>query len=105
MTMKKTHQQLARNAKREARNQNVTSSVSSDHEALVKQFVAERDRALLSLDESTIRAHMAKWSIRTPEDPDLFWVGIHKARTGCLSLPREARLLSKMWLTARGYHS
>src|SRR5579883_1622480 len=98
--MKKTHQQLARNAKREARNQNVTT-VSSKHETLVKQFVAERDRALLSLDEPTLRAYMARWNIRSPEDPDTFWVGIHKARTGCLSLPREARLLSESWLRAR----
>ncbi|HTR55014.1 MAG TPA: hypothetical protein VMJ10_30220 [Kofleriaceae bacterium] len=103
--MKKTHQQLARTSNHNARNQNTSSGVSPEHEALVKQFVAERDRALLSLDEATIRAHNRKWSVRTPDDPNIFWIGIHKARTACLSLPREERILSKMWLTARGYYS
>jgi len=100
--MKKTHQQLARNANRKAQNQDTTSI---EHDELMKQFVAERDHALLSLDEATIRAYTAKWNIRSPEDPDLFWTGIHKARTACTTLPRDARLLSKMWLMARGYHS
>ena len=103
--MKKTHQQLARTSNGDARNQNTTPSVSAEHEALVKQFVAERDIALLSLDEARIRAHMAKWNIKTPGNPNVFWAGIHKARTACTNLPREARLLSKMWLMARGYRS
>jgi hypothetical protein len=91
----KTHQQLAR----------TSNGLSTEYEALVKQFVAERNAALLTLDEATIRAHMAKWNIRTPENPIVFWIGIHKARTACLNLPREARVLSKTWLMVRGYQS
>jgi hypothetical protein len=84
--------QPARTAEWTARNQNATSSGSREQQARVKQFVAERDSALLSLDEATIRAHMAKWNIRTPADPEMFWTGIHEARTACVNLPRDARL-------------
>ena len=44
----------------------------ADHRALVKQFVIERDPALLSLDEDKIRRHMAKWNIKTPENLNVF---------------------------------
>src|SRR5262245_14799738 len=98
MNMKNnTLQQLARNS-----NDAIEPTYT---EADIKQFVAERDIALLSLDESRIRAHNRKWHVRTPDNPAVFWIGIHKARTACRSLPREARLFSQMWLTARGYKS
>jgi hypothetical protein len=51
------------------------------------------------------RERNRKWNVRTPDDPVVFWIGIHKARTACLSLPREAHLFSKMWLMVRGYDS
>lgn len=94
--MKNTHQQLARNS---------NSSSRTFTEADVKQFVAERDHAFLSMDETTIRAHCRKWHIHTPDNPVAFWAGIHKARTAITSFPREVRLLSKKWLTARGLQS
>lgn len=71
----------------------------------IKQFVADRDHALLSLDLETLHAFMRKYNIRIELDPDVFWPGIHKARTACRSLPREARLLSKAWLEERGMRS
>jgi len=77
----------------------------ADSKRLVKEFVTERNCAWLSLDEVTIRQHNRKWRIRTPDDPIVFWVGIHKARTACTSLPLDARLYSKAWLSARGYES
>ena len=75
------------------------------HRSDIKQFVADRDHAFLSMDEATIRAYCRKWHIHIPDNPTVFWAGIHKARTAATSLPREVRLLSKMWLTARGFQS
>ena len=57
------------------------------------------------LDERIIREHSRKWSVRTPDDPKVFWISVHKARTACRALPREARLLSKQWLSDRGFIS
>jgi hypothetical protein len=90
---KTTHQQLARNTN------------TALHDSQIQRFVAERDAALLSLDEHLIRAHMQKWGVRVPADVNVFWMGIHKARTACRSLPREARLASKAWLSACGCYS
>jgi hypothetical protein len=70
-----------------------------------KSFLAERDAALLSLDEVAIVAFNEKWGIKTPSDPQVFWAGIHIARTACKSLPVEARRLSKRWLEALGLQS
>jgi hypothetical protein len=90
-----TRQQMARNS----------NGITAKHEDMVKQFVAERDVALLSLDEQIIRTHNQKWGVQTPSNLNVFWISIHKARTACRSLPREARMLSKKWLNARGYQS
>ncbi len=66
-------------------------------------FVAERDAALLSMDEQTIRAYFRKWNGDPgPVDPETFWRGIHKARTAARSLPMGARQESKRWLIAHG---
>lgn len=64
-------------------------------------FLAEREQALLSLDEPTIRAYLQKYNGNAgPENPEVFWRGVHKARTALKSLPMEARSESKRWLLA-----
>jgi hypothetical protein len=66
-------------------------------------IVAERDQALLSMDEQQIRAYFRKyngWDMSPSKD--VFWLAIHKARTATRSLPMEARQESKRWLLARG---
>ena len=71
----------------------------------VKQFVKERDAALLSLDREIIEAFAKKWQVVLPKDSEVFWAAIHKARTGAVNLPREARLESKLWLLGKGLHA
>lgn len=68
------------------------------------QFLKDRDEALLSLDETKVRAYMDKYHVYGPflGDPDVFWRAIHKARTAAKSLPMEARSLSKKWLIEHG---
>lgn len=69
----------------------------------LETFLAEREQALLSMDEQTIRAYFRKYNGDAgPPDAETFWRGIHKARTALGSLPMEARQESKRWLLARG---
>ena len=73
----------------------------------IKKFVSERNAALQSLDEQTIRAFFRKWNGRemTDADPNVFWGAIHKAITGATDLPIELRRKSKSWLDAHGLRS
>ncbi len=69
----------------------------------IKQFQADRDAALLSLDETKIRAFAQKYEAPLPSDPDTFWTAVHKARTGAKSLPEFDRRISMSWLSDRGF--
>jgi len=72
----------------------------------LEQYNMERNEALLSLDEAKIRAHLKKWDSLFHDAPSyIFWGGVHKAITGCLSLPLEFRKKSKAWLDERGFQS
>jgi hypothetical protein len=65
-------------------------------------FRTERNKALLSGDETTIRIFAWKYNLNVPTNREAFWRGIHKAITGCLDLPEDYRLKSKQWLDERG---
>lgn len=72
----------------------------------IARFNQELDEALLTLDETRIRAMFRKWNEREmPEDPEVFWGSVHKAITGSLRLPIEFRRKSKAWLDANGLRS
>lgn len=71
----------------------------------LRDYVAERDAALLSLDRPTIEAFCRKYGLGISPREDTFWATVHKARTGAKTLPLEARSLSKAWLTERGLES
>jgi hypothetical protein len=68
-------------------------------------FRAERNAALLSLDYNTITVYMRKYGEAPQPDGEVFWGGVHKARTAIKELPRAERLKSKRWLEAHGLHS
>jgi len=64
-------------------------------------IVAERNAAMLSMDEQTIRAYYQKYNDMTaPTDMEVFWRMVHKARTAIRTLPMEERQRSKRWLLA-----
>lgn len=72
----------------------------------IERYIRDRNVALLSMDEQTIRTFMSTYSGNPgPADSETFWRGIHKARTGCLDLPIEERRKSKAWLDARNSSS
>jgi hypothetical protein len=63
--------------------------------------VAERDAAMLSMDEQTIRAYYRKYNGReAPTDMEVFWRMVHKARTAIRTFPMQERQRSKRWLLA-----
>ena len=79
-----------------------------DFEKEMKQFLADRDAALLSMDKEQLIAYGNKWGVNwklVPGKEEWFWVSVHMARTGATSLPRAERIKSKEWLTARGLRS
>ena len=72
-------------------------------ETLLDRFRADRNVALLSMDETRIREYMAKWRVDMPYDGTMFWDGVHMARVICLDMPDEASEESKTWLRAHGW--
>lgn len=72
----------------------------------IEDFIKERNKALLSLNEENIRAFHRKWNEREmTSNPVVFWGSIHKAITGIKSFPKEFRQKSKDWLTQNGLKS
>lgn len=77
----------------------------------MRQFVLDRDEALLSLDKEKILAYYAKYNPHIDVNKMrqahqlAFWGGVHKAITGATSLPIEFRRQSKEWLQRRGMSS
>jgi hypothetical protein len=72
----------------------------------IKEYVRLRREALLSMDEAKIRRFMTENSGGiVPEDPSVFWIAVHKARTAAHDLPEAERLRSHQWLTSKGMAS
>jgi hypothetical protein len=71
-------------------------------EAEIRAMVQERNTALASLNETTIRAYAAKYGARLPSDQQTFWAAVHKAITAIPDLPADLRQRSIAWLKARG---
>ena len=69
------------------------------------EFLDARNSALLSLDESKIRAYAKKYGATIPDEPEVFWRAVHKARTGITSLPMNERIKSRDWLREHGSES
>lgn len=66
-------------------------------------FVRERDTALRSLNEKTIKKYMTKWVGGYPADPRVFWASVHKARLGITSFTEEEKEVSRKWLREHGF--
>ncbi len=69
---------------------------------LIKQFVTDRDAALLSRDLAKITASMRKYGSPELPDSEVGWRAIHKARTGIRNLSADEKQKSKDWLAAHG---
>jgi hypothetical protein len=70
-----------------------------------EKYVEDRNAALLTLDEPTIRAFAKRYDVKMADDPEVFWGSVHKSITAITTLPLEFRLHSKRWLDERGWAS
>ena len=72
----------------------------------IKAFLKERDEVLCSGDPIKVMAFHNLYNPEKPmTDPKMAEVALHKARTGCTSIPLELRKRSKAWLTLNGFQS
>ena len=69
----------------------------------MKQFVRERDAALLSLDRKKIEAYAKKYDVPLPKDETVFWAGIHKCIISINSATLEQKQKSHDWLVEHGF--
>lgn len=70
----------------------------------IKDFVKDRDEALLSLDKEKIIKFSKKYGIPyTTSNETVFWAGIHKAIIQLKSATNEQKLNSVNWLTEHGF--
>lgn len=69
----------------------------------MKQFVKDRDAALLSLDKDKIIAYLNKYGIPVPDNETVFWAGIHKGIVAMNAAPVEKKIDSMMWLVQHGF--
>lgn len=68
----------------------------------MKDFIRDRNEALLSLDLKKINAYMRKYGSVELPDNEIGWRAVHKARTAILDLPADEKQKSKDWLAAHG---
>jgi hypothetical protein len=71
----------------------------------VSQFLKERTEALLSMDRYKIVAYYKKYGGIVPKSEEVFWAGVHQARTALKDLPNSERIASEKWLQERGFNS
>lgn len=65
----------------------------------MKNFIQERDAALLSLDEERIKTYCQAWGVPIPDSNEVFWRAVHKYH---LSIHRtetqERAVAGRAWL-------
>lgn len=69
-----------------------------------EQFKKERHEFLMKGDYNDgMERFCKKWKIRFHKSANVREIILHKARTGCMTLPKEMRDASVRWLTEKGY--
>lgn len=69
-----------------------------------KSFVNDRDAALLSMDENTIRAFCRKYNVRVSDNPLVFWACVYKSILAMKNSPADIREKAGAWLDSHGFH-
>ena len=68
------------------------------------EYIRDRNDAFLSLNARRIVAHCRRYGIAVPDNPTIFWAGVHKARMLIVTLPLREREQSRDWLLAHGFY-
>ena len=69
----------------------------------IKQFVKDRNEALLSLDKEKIISFLNKYGTPVPEKEIVFWAGVHKTRLEVTSFDESVKEVSRKWLRDNGF--
>ena len=75
-----------------------------DNQIMIKKFLKERNEALLSLDKNKITKTFKKHGVKIPEDEQIFWAGVHKARMEVSSFTEDVKKISRDWLILNGFY-
>lgn len=76
--------------------------VKMDADNAIKQFVKERNEALLSLDKEKITRYMEKRGIKVPKNELIFWGGVYKSICNITDAPPEIKDKASAWLKSHG---
>lgn len=68
----------------------------------MKNFIQERDAALLSLDEERNKNILSGVGSTYPDSNEVFWRAVHKAICNITSASTEQRRRSAQWLAEHG---
>lgn len=68
-----------------------------------KDFIKDRNEALLSLDREKILKYCEKYNIHIPKNDKVFWASIHKARLQVTDFSEDDKELSRKWLIENGF--
>ncbi len=76
-----------------------------DTKEKMKQFVKDRNKAILSLDKDKIMKYITKYNkdASIPSEEIVFWAGVHKAILGIISATEEQKEYSRKWLRENGF--
>lgn len=69
----------------------------------IRQFVKERNAALLSLDKEKIQQYCKKYGVPIPQNEKAFWAGVHKAILHINAGTDEQKQNSLEWLMENGF--
>jgi len=69
----------------------------------MKDFIRERDEALLSLDKKKLEAYFKKYDVDMPTNENEYWAGIHNARLAHQKFSKDVKKISRDWLIEHGF--
>lgn len=70
----------------------------------ISDYVTKRNKALESLNKEELEKLFTGAGIEVPENEEVFWAGVHKARMQVTSMSDRLKEESAAWLLANGYH-
>lgn len=69
---------------------------------IARDFIKERDEAILSLDRGKIEEYLKKYHVPIPQDDEVFWRGVHKVVCAIKGAPESTKKASEAWLHEHG---
>lgn len=74
-----------------------------DSKKIMREFIKERDAAMLSLDKEKIKRYCEKYGVPIPANETVFWAGVHKCICNIAAATIDQKLQSAQWLFEHGF--